>query len=102
MSGPQVDNSDERSARDDGGAAEAEVVGDDHSPLTGCSIENLSVRSTNQPLLSSGAHVESPHSKAFNNARTDVLVDEKRKVERLHAVILNSQVCSPFSASAAY
>lgn len=33
---------------------------------------------------------------------TDVLVDEKGEVERLHAVILNSQVCSPFSASAAY
>lgn len=102
MSGPQVDNSDERSAGGDGGAAEAEVVGDDDSSLTGCTVENLSVRSTNQPFLSSGAHVEAPGSQAFDNVRTDVLVDEKGKVEGLHAVILNSQVCSPFSASAAY
>lgn len=102
MSGPQVDDSDESSARGDGGAAETEVVGDDDASLPCCSFENLSVRSTNQPFFGSGPQVEASRSKAFNNVRTDVLVDEEGKVERLHAVILNSQVCSPFSASAAY
>ncbi len=65
----------ERSARGDTGPPEAEVVGDNDSSLTVCTVENLSVRSTNHPFLSNGAHVEAPCSEAFNNVRTDVLVE---------------------------
>ena len=60
------------------------------------------VTTTRPSFFGSGPQVEASRSQAFNNVRTDVLVDEEGKVERLHAVILNSQVCSPLSASAAY
>jgi hypothetical protein len=57
---------------------------------------------TNQAFFRRGAQIAATGSKSFYNVWTDVLVNEKGKIERPHAVILNSQVCSPFSASAAY
>jgi hypothetical protein len=48
-----------------------------------------------------GAQIAAARSEAFNDVRSDVHVCLEGEVERLHAVILSSQVCSPLSTSAA-
>jgi hypothetical protein len=74
----------------------------DDASLTRCAFENLNIRSTNQAFFRGRAQVAAARSEAFDDVWTDVLVCQEGEVERLHAVILNSQVCSPLSTSAAY
>ena len=64
MSRPQVDDSEERRAPDDGGAAEAEVMRDDDASLTRCACENLNIRSTNQAFFPGRAQIAAARSKA--------------------------------------
>jgi hypothetical protein len=54
---PQVDDSDKRRSRTDGGAAEGEVMGEDDTALAGCAFENLYIRSTNQSFFTSRAQI---------------------------------------------
>ena len=75
---------------------------DDDASLTRCTFENLNIRSTNQTFFRDRAQIAAARSEAFNDVWSDVLVCEEGEVERLHAVILSSQVCSPLSTSAAY
>ncbi len=53
-------------------------------------------------FLGSCADVAAAYSETGDDIWADILVGEQGALERLHAVILNSQVCSPLSASAAY
>jgi hypothetical protein len=99
---PQVDDSNKGGASEDGSATEAEVMGYDDAALRRRPFKNLSIRSTNQMFFGGRVNIAAATSEAFDNVWTDVLVHEKGKIERVHAVIRNSQVCSPFSASAAY
>jgi len=102
VSRPQVNDSDKRLARADGGAAETEVMCEDDASLVSRTFENLNVRSTNQVLFPRGAQIAAARSEAFNDVWTDVLVCQEGEIERFHAVMLSSHVRSPFSTSAAY
>jgi len=77
-------------------------MGDDDATLIRRAFEKLAIRSANQPFVPSGSQVTAAHPKACDNVWSDVLVRKERKVERLHAVMLSSQVRSPLSTSAAY
>lgn len=101
MARAQVYDSNKRGASTCG-PAEAKVVRDDNASLARRTFENLSIWPTDQTLFRSSAQVAPARSKAFNDVWTDVLICQEGKVERLHAVILSSQVCSPLSTSAAY
>lgn len=99
---PDVDDPEEWRARADIGLAESEVVGEYYPILGSRSIKNLPVRLPCQMLFSDGAHIAATCSKAADDIWSDVLVGKEGKVERLHAVVLRSQTCSPFSTLAAY
>ena len=65
-------------------------------------FEDLCVRPTRESFLERRANIGPSGSQAIDHLWTDVLVGEERKLERLHAVIFNSQFCSVLSACAAY
>lgn len=75
---------------------------DDDAALACGTFEHIEVRLADQLLVPGGSQIVASSAEASNNLWSDVLVCQEREVERRHAVILNSQVCSPFSASAAY
>ena len=77
-------------------------MGHDDATLIGRAFEKFTIRSTNQSFVPGGSQVTAAHPKACDDVRSDVLVRKEGKVERLHAVMLSSQVCSPLSTSAAY
>jgi hypothetical protein len=77
-------------------------VGEDDAPLRGGAFEYFDVRPANQLFVPRRSKVETSCSKTSDDVGGDVFVCQQREVERRHAVILSSQVCSPFSASAAY
>jgi hypothetical protein len=58
-------------------------------------MDYLSVRPTDQASFNRPAEVATANWEAFHKVWSDVLVDQEWKIERLHAVILNSQVRSP-------
>ena len=66
------------------------------------SRKDVLVRRSGKPLVNDGPNVAAAFLETRYYARADVLVSQEGKRERLHAVILSSQVCSPLSASAAY
>ena len=91
-------NANERRASRDGCVPESEVVRDNDAASLHGAVEDVFVRRANEAFVSHCLHVTSAISQASDNVRADVLIGEKRELERLHAVILSSQVCSPFSA----
>ena len=99
--GTQINDPDEGRPVAESGTAESEVVSDDHALLTGGALQDLGIGATNQLLIPRRPHVTPAVAQSCDNLRPDVLVCQERKVERSHAVMLNSQRCSPFSASAA-
>jgi hypothetical protein len=102
VSRTQVNDTDEGRPRQEGGTAEGQVVGDDDTALTGCAFKNINIRTANQLLVPCGPYIAAARTKSCHDVGSDVLVRrQKRKVERLHARIFSSQVCSPLSASAA-
>jgi hypothetical protein len=68
----RVDDSEERRARDDGGAAEAEVMRNDDASLTRCAFENLNIPSTNQAFFRSRAQVTAARSAAASRLTADL------------------------------
>ena len=72
------------------------------SAASDCALENILVRRPDESLVHDRPDIAAAGSKTRNDVRADVLVSEKWILKRLHAVILSSQVCSPFSAWAAY
>jgi hypothetical protein len=77
-------------------------MGDDHTSLVCCAFENIDIGPANQPFLPGRPQITTACAESVDDVRSDVLVWKQGKVERLHAVILSSQVCSPLSTSAAY
>ena len=75
---------------------------DDDTALSSGTFEHLDVWPANQLFVPYGSKVETSRLQASDDVRSDVLVCQEREVERRHAVMLSSQVCSPFNASAAY
>ena len=75
---------------------------DDDATLADRQFENVYIRPASELLFVGGANVAAARPKAFDHVWSDVVVGKKREVERFHAVILSSQVCSPLSTSAAY
>jgi hypothetical protein len=73
----------------------------DDATLTRGAFETLRVRPAEQSFLRGRAQIAAARSKTLNNVRSDVLVGKEGEIERLHAVILSSHVCSPFITSAA-
>ena len=57
---------------------------------------------TEQMFIAVATDITAADSEPLDDVRNDVLVCEEGEIERLHAVILSSQMCSPLSASAAY
>ena len=102
MSRTDVDDAHERGAGADGVAPEGQVVRDNDPVLTRGVFEELCIASTEQMFVAGAADIATADSQPLDDVRNDVFVCEEWKIERLHAVILNSQVCSPLSASAAY
>lgn len=102
VSRPEVDDSDKRRAGLDGGPAEGKVMREDDASLGDSSPENVSIRSANESFLGCCVHATAARSKTSDDIGSDVLIGKKRILERLHAVIFSSQVCSPLSTPAAY
>lgn len=65
-------------------------------------LEDFSVRPAHESLLVDGAYLSATAAEAEHHVRSQILVGKQRKLERLHAVVLSSQTCSPFSTAAAY
>ena len=82
--------------------AKGQVVGEDDTPLCGGAFEYFDVRPANQLFILCGSKVETSGAQTNDDVGSDVFVCQQREVERRHAVIFSSQVCSPFSASAAH
>ena len=61
-----------------------------------------SVAPPEQMFVTGAADITAADSEPLDDVRNDVFVCEEWEIERLHAVILSSHVCSPLSASAAY
>ena len=77
-------------------------MSDDDAPLVAGVVQDVCIRPTNQAFVPRGTQVTAASAKADSDGGSDVLVGKQRKIERLHAVMHSSQVCSPFRASAAY
>ncbi len=82
----------------DGCAPEREVMRNNYASLRHGAFKHVFVSSTDEFLVSGCADVAAAIPKTGDNIRSDVLISEKGELERPHAVILNSQVCSPLSA----
>jgi hypothetical protein len=74
VSRTQVDDPDKRRSGADGGTTEGHVMGDDHSPLIGCTFENIDIRPANQSFVPSRAQIAAARSKARDDVWSDVLV----------------------------
>lgn len=75
----------------------------DDNPVLTCGVfEEVCIATTEQMFIAGAADITAADSQPLDDVRNDVLVCEKREIERLHAVILSSHVCSPLSTSAAY
>lgn len=98
----QVDHPDKGGSGTECGTGEGQVMRDDDTALSSRTFEYLDIWPANQLFLADGSKVETSCPQASDDVRSDVLVCQEREVERRHAVMLSSQVCSPFSASAAY
>ncbi len=102
MSRTDVNDADERGAGADCVAPEGQVVRDDDPVLTCGVFEEVCIGPTEQMFIAGAADITAADSQPVDDVRNDVFVCEEREIERLHAVILSSHVCSPLSASAAY
>ena len=102
MSWTKVDNANEGGASGDRCVAEREVVGHNDSALLNGQRNHVLVRRSGEPLIDDRPNVAAAFLETRYDARADVLVSQDGERERLHAVILSSQVCSPLSARAAY
>ena len=102
VSRADVNDAHEGGAGADGVAPEGQVVRDDDPVLTRGVFEELRIASTEQMFVAGTADVAAADSQPLDDGRNDVFVCEEGEIERLHAVILSSHVCSPLSASAAY
>lgn len=67
-----------------------------------CTGGGLHCAPTEQMFVAGATDITAADSEPLDDVRNDVLVCEEGEIERLHAVILSSHVCSPLSASAAY
>jgi hypothetical protein len=65
-------------------------------------FKEICIGPTEQLFIAGAADITAADSQPLDDVRNDVFVCEVGEIERLHAVILNSHVCSPLSASAAY
>ena len=81
--------------------AEGQVVGDDDAALRNGAFENYPIRLADEPFVGHCPHITAARSETSHHLRADVFIGQKRVLERLHAVIFSSQVCSPLRASAA-
>jgi hypothetical protein len=77
-------------------------VRDDDPALTCGVFEEVCIGPTEQMFIAGAADITAADSEPLDDVRNDVFVCEEGEIERLHAVILSSHVCSPLSASAAY
>ncbi len=53
---------------------ESQVVGDDHTTLTGGAFENIDVRSTDKLFVPRRAQIAAPRAESGDDVRSDVLV----------------------------
>ena len=74
----------------------------DDASLTRCAFENLNIRSTYQLVFPRAVRRSQPRARRPSTTSGTSSLCQEGEVERLHAVILSSQVCSPLSTSAAY
>ena len=101
MARTEVHDPDERRAAPDSRPAEGCIVRDHGPAQASRGIEHVGIRSACQCLVPHRAHIVATRSQTADDLRGDVLVRQKREVQRLHAVICRSHVRSPRNTLAA-
>jgi hypothetical protein len=84
-----------------GVAAERQVVRNDDAGLGSGAFEDGAISLADEPFVSYRPHITAARSETSHHFGADVFIGQKRVLERPHAVIFSSQVCSPLRASAA-